>query len=165
MRVLFLDIDGVLNNNDTWNNNVPGNDLSTKVEKLQKDLGVSYDTAISLGMLDEKLVDKVREISLELDLTIVLSSVWRFHKDIFELFSKWFDVKIFSVTPRLSDLEAERGDEIQEWLDQHPEVTDFVILDDDVDMAHLGDRLVQTTFETGVTEQHLDQIRTLLDNS
>lgn len=48
-----------------------------------------------------------------------------------------------------------RGLEIQAWLDAHPEVTSFVILDDNSDMAYLGHRLVQTTWERGLQDEHV----------
>ena len=55
-----------------------------------------------------------------------------------------------------------RGREIQLWLQQHPEVDSFVILDDDADMDNLIDRLVQTEIETGLTEQDADRAIELL---
>jgi hypothetical protein len=51
-----------------------------------------------------------------------------------------------------------RGDEIQEWLDAHPEVEKFAILDDDSDMAHLMDHLVQTDERIGLTLNDNDKI-------
>ncbi len=45
-----------------------------------------------------------------------------------------------------------RIDEIQRWLDTaHTAVGGFVILDDSSDMAHLGDMLVQTDSNAGLT--------------
>jgi hypothetical protein len=44
-----------------------------------------------------------------------------------------------------------RGEEIQAWLTENPDVTQFVILDDDSDMAHLIDHLVQTDHKVGLT--------------
>jgi hypothetical protein len=48
-----------------------------------------------------------------------------------------------------------RGLEIQDWLDNHPGVTDFVILDDSSDMAHLMPKLIQTDDATGLTQAHV----------
>ena len=45
----------------------------------------------------------------------------------------------------------ERGAEIKEWLDAHPEVTRYAIVDDSDDMGPLVERLVQTKWETGLT--------------
>jgi hypothetical protein len=53
---------------------------------------------------------------------------------------------------------VERGHEIADWLDRHPEVRGFVILDDDGDMAHLKDSLVQTKLhDGGLTEELADR--------
>ena len=45
-----------------------------------------------------------------------------------------------------------RGDEIHEWLELHPEVTRFVILDDDSDMKHLLPYLLRTHPCEGLTD-------------
>jgi hypothetical protein len=60
---------------------------------------------------------------------------------------------------------VERGHEIQAWLDTHPDlnVTSFVIIDDDADMAHLLHRLVAVEFETGLTEQCAVEVIKLFD--
>ena len=42
-----------------------------------------------------------------------------------------------------------RGSEIQQWLDGHPEVRDFVIIDDGNDMLHLTPNLVLTDARNG----------------
>lgn len=51
-----------------------------------------------------------------------------------------------------------RGHEIQEWLDDHPFVQRFVIVDDDGDMAHLMSKLVQTDFTDGLTKEKAGEI-------
>lgn len=55
-----------------------------------------------------------------------------------------------------------RGDEIQEWLSEHPEVTKFAILDDDDDMGHLWMKLVLTDSRVGITLNDNDKIAELL---
>ena len=56
------------------------------------------------------------------------------------------------MTPKLH---VRRGLEIQKWLDDNPQGENvvFVILDDDSDMEHLMDRLVQTDHEFGLTQE------------
>ena len=49
---------------------------------------------------------------------------------------------------------SERGDEIQEWLLRHPEVTRYAILDDDTSaMKQHGDNYFRTYWDTGLTEE------------
>ena len=58
-----------------------------------------------------------------------------------------------------------RGDEIQDWLTRHPDVTQFVILDDDADMAHLLPYLVQTRTREGLTDEQTDEVIKRLSNA
>jgi hypothetical protein len=53
---------------------------------------------------------------------------------------------------------ADRGVEIQAWLDDHPRVQRFVILDDLAGMAHLSGHLVQTESRTGLTQELADEV-------
>ena len=51
----------------------------------------------------------------------------------------------------------ERPGSIQTWLDTHPEVTVFVILDDASFMGHLEPRHLRTDMRVGLTRDHSDQ--------
>jgi hypothetical protein len=57
---------------------------------------------------------------------------------------------------------GERGHEIQAWLSRHREVTEFAIVDDNSDMAHLRDRLVLTSWATGMLDEHADRLVAML---
>ena len=46
----------------------------------------------------------------------------------------------------------DRGVEVQEWLDRHPQVTHYAILDDEPDFLP-GQWLFKTTFTDGITEE------------
>ena len=89
-----------------------------------------------------------------------MSSTWRKYKDSRSAVIKNFDsigLKHFiDWTPFNLEWDAQRGNEIQKWLDNNKEkynIEKFIILDDDFDMAHLKDRLVQTTWEQGLTSE------------
>jgi hypothetical protein len=59
-----------------------------------------------------------------------------------------------------------RGIEIAEWLLRHPEIQDYVILDDDPDI--LSDQLprfVRTDFKSGLTQELADKTLALLTKS
>lgn len=67
---------------------------------------------------------------------VVLSSTWRLFEPSREEVRKQV-CDFIDVTPRLfSGVYAphERGHEIKDWLDRHPEVTRYAILDDNSDM-------------------------------
>jgi hypothetical protein len=56
----------------------------------------------------------------------------------------------------------ERGYEIKGWLDQHPEVTGYLVFDDDSDMVfdEIKDRLVHCRTAAGFTsDEHNDAVR------
>ena len=52
----------------------------------------------------------------------------------------------------------QRGLEIDAWLQENPQYTRFVILDDGADMAHLDSHLIQTNTETGLTREIADKV-------
>ena len=139
MKVIFLDFDGVITIPPKW-----------------------YLKA-----------DKIKYIKQIIDATgakIVVSSSWR-HKTVQETIDtmigrpkrcprnrmfNWFIDNLYDVTPWFCDDKYNgtgRGGEIQTWLDAHPEVDNYVIIDDDGDM--LDEQLfhfVETNFEDGITE-------------
>ncbi len=131
MKILFLDLDGCINNSHTPND---------------KD---GY-------MIDPYLAFLVGKIMLAVpDLKVVLSSSWRHCKESIKVVERRV-VPIFDITP---DTNTCRGDEIKAWLDTHPEVTQYAILDDDNDM--LPEQLpnfFQTSWEVGITEEIMNNI-------
>tara|TARA_R110000824_G_scaffold12226_7_gene53644 strand:- start:57648 stop:58133 length:486 start_codon:yes stop_codon:yes gene_type:complete len=155
MNVVFLDVDGVLNaENSTgqvW--------------------GSGTYMQYSAWIIDPVLVERLNRISKEVNnLTIVLSSSWRYaeqsgHIDINNMLEEKGYVGPKIIERTICDDENEeaipsqpRGKEIQRWLDEHPEVENFVILDDDDDMAHLMPNLIQTSFEDGgLLDKHVDE--------
>jgi hypothetical protein len=86
------------------------------------------------------------------------------------IFNFWgVNEMVFGMTPDLTRKDGEtyipvpRGLEIQEWLDAHPEVERFVILDDECDMAHLEPFMVKTKFDCGLTEQDAEKAIAILE--
>lgn len=125
--VLFLDVDGVLNR-----------------------CGKSGQ-----GLETDK-VERLKAVLTRCPARIVLSSTWRKFDHALERVKREFLIE--SCTPVLDRQEsgiwlgASRGREIQAWLDAHPDVTRFVILDDDSDMGPLTAHLVKTGSFEGLTE-------------
>ena len=142
MRVIFLDIDGVLNL-------IPqGHDR--------------YG-----GTFHQHLVDNLKRIIDETNAKIVISSTWRL-SGLRVMLSMWLDRnlpgEVIDITPSgyfNSDLGVSddenimRGHEIQYWLSQHPEVSNYVILDDDTDF--LPNQL-KNFVQTSENENHPDCI-------
>jgi hypothetical protein len=135
MKVIFLDIDGVLNNNST----------------RQRHRGF-------IG-IDPYLVAKLNRIVLEMpEVKYVLSSSWRCFKHGREEVERCF-IEMYDETPQIHEAGRVRGDEIKAWLDAHPEVEKYAIIDDDSDM--LEEQLpnfFKTTWQEGITEEIVGKI-------
>jgi hypothetical protein len=152
-RGLFLDFDGVLNSTQStlmyWRRH--GRTTIFTDERYLCPIACS-----NLTYLMETIPD----------LRIVVSSSWRLHNNLSELRSILYMAceitpdKILGVTPRLpydpvTKHSPPRGEEIQAWLNENQtktSMTDFMILDDDSDMAHLAkDHFLQTDSDVGLT--------------
>lgn len=157
MKIVFLDIDGVL----------------VTLESFTK-----YKTSGNHARAHPDCVSALNLILKATGARIVISSSWRAPRRLgwFRLkFHEWgihaAKSRTIGMTPDLPRyngliwLGKERGDEIQAWLDEHKGVESFVILDDDSDMKHLKPRLVQSTFEKGLTPQLAEKAIALLSTA
>lgn len=126
MKVLFLDIDGVVNKRENFN--PAGNPGPYPIDRY---------CAFLVG-----------KIQLETDCVVVLSSSWRHHPDGVKAVEKSI-VKLLDITPYRI---GKRGTEVRAWLKLHPEVERYAILDDDSDFFK-NQPLFKTTFETGLTDE------------
>lgn len=120
-KVIFLDVDGVLNDDGPDRN----------------DQGI---------VIDQGYIRNLKKIIAETGAEVVLSSSWRysygkyarqaFHgeDENVEIFLKsldMYDIKIPGITPYLFNGHDMRPFEIASWLARRPEVENFVILDDE----------------------------------
>lgn len=134
MKILFLDIDGVMN-----------------YHKLL--------LAEGIDAISEPALDLLKMIVFATDAKIVLSSTWRLWEDARATVRKRLGTRgmdFIDVTKELRikfSRSAPRADEIKEWLERHPEVTNFAILDDDPDagLEELAGHFFQTSFDHGLT--------------
>jgi hypothetical protein len=62
-----------------------------------------------------------------------------------------------------TDEKDHRGYQIQCWLNRHPEVKIFAIVDDHADFVLLKHRLVKTTGHKGLTQANVERLIRLLD--
>jgi len=153
MKVIFLDIDGVLNTIDTF--------------KRRKDIYNNY--GVIIPRIDFYRVKFLKEIIDKTDAKIIISSTWRKYdndmKELKHVFSL-FDLDIYDVT--CIDISGKKGIEINDWLNKN-EVDSFVIIDDETsDMIHLEKYVVKTreNFKaTGLLEKHVDVAINILNNS
>jgi len=157
VRILFLDIDGVLNSSEF---------LTHQFFKFYK-FPAEDNCEFALQQIDEKAVQRLNRLfEVYPDLRIVLSSTWRklyplsILQELLEKKGLKKNVVIGQTPTRLSD--RIRGYEIKEWLDDHSEVDKFVILDDDANMISLLSHLIRTNYEKGLTEKDVDKVLNIL---
>jgi HAD domain in Swiss Army Knife RNA repair proteins len=126
VKILFLDIDGVVNSFST-------------VERYEGFVGI-----------DAKLAAIVQKIIKDTDCKVVLSSTWRVQEGTRNHVKEML-VEYLDVTP-VTGLRGFRGAEVKTWLELHPEVTRHAIIDDDDDFFE-GQPLFRTDLTTGITEE------------
>jgi hypothetical protein len=187
MRVIFLDIDGALNYREfiysrEKRHKSRGYRPATKAEKQLQALVPEDAFGDHLWMfraIDGKKVRLLETLTQATGAKVVISSSWRrgLSKDYLGLYLKCFGLTAEVIGSTPTDLHCReeyvqlheefghtmRGWEIQEWLKGHPEVSSYVILDDESDMGSLMPRLVQTSFEVGLTQAHVDRAIQLLN--
>lgn len=159
MKVIFLDIDGVLNTEVYMRH----------LFYIHEQIGVKDYKAIKASKLyrdeyghwlDPMAVDMLKWVIEATEAKIVISSTWR-NSGLEVMQEMWASRSlpgdVISITPNhrpRTGTSLQRGKEIQEWLDQHPEVTHYVIIDDDADMEpHQKECFVQTDYQYGLTAQ------------
>ncbi len=145
MKTLFLDFDGVLNSTDWF-------------QRSGGDWNGHRDT-----LLDPKAVQVLNEI-VAADVKVVVSSTWRLiHKlpKLKDLLAQaGFSGRVIGTTPSIPY--SKRQEEIQSWLNRHPEVTAYVILDDDGDAVIPG-HFVQTDNTWGLKPEHVARCQDILN--
>jgi len=163
VNILFLDIDGVLNSEAFLRtldaqHRALGHHERCKCFRLEK-------------QLDHNAVARLNRLVAVTGAKIVISSSWRCLLDPPELHRILVEhglvAEIIGETPdgpNDPELQAALGDydrifrghEIDAWLKKHLEVERFVILDDGGDMAMHKNRLVQTDYQEGLLDEHVE---------
>ncbi len=135
MKVIFLDIDGVLN---------------CKATRNPRDLPY---------VVDPKLLRRFKRLLDRTGAKVVLSSTWRY--DPAGLFrARRAGIPFMDVTPDMP--RRPRRDEVLTWLKRHPRVTRYAILDDEDDeLDELP--LFQPSAATGLTQKIVNGVADYLN--
>ena len=165
MKVLFLDIDGVLNSENWFAYRiycVKNNMVNILMNFVDTD---DRNIKHKLTMLDDRAIANLNSIVEETDCKVVLSSSWRSSIESENIFTqnllklKGFKYEFYDVTPRLwfSDFSIRRGEEIKFWLDKESEkheIESFVILDDDSDiLPEQMNNFIHVDGQVGLTDR------------
>ena len=112
MKVIFLDKDGGLNSDEYFD----------KIQGLEIE-GIESDVDVEKVKLLKESVDKTGA-------KVVVTASARYKKNGKLLIQLLREYEIFvDLTPFINN---KRGIEIKQWLSEHPETEDFVILDDEI---------------------------------
>jgi len=140
MKVLFLDIDGVLNRYDM------------------------FAGRCSREIISDEMVARINRVVKETGCSVVVSSSWRLIMSLDELSllleeHGFLSEVIIDRTPHID----RRDNEILVWLRDHKDVTKFAVVDDEAsDLTDVKDQLVRTSFDTGILDEHADQLIEML---
>ena len=145
VRLLFLDIDGVLNR-------------------------TGYRPVESLGLrswIEPELAARLSRLVRTIDAVIVLISDWRRGRDLGhladELRSAGIDGRLLGTTPFLA---GERWREIESWMAEHDaSVENIAIVDDEYDMGPLASRFVRVSPLNGLDEDAASAVVALFEQS
>lgn len=146
--VLFLDIDGVLNSHHF-------------LYTLPRRADYSERRGNEWMEIDPTAVARLNTILARTGAKIVVSSSWRHGRTVEwlqeTLVKAGFVGEVIDVTADY--ITGRRGDEIQDWLYEHPEVTHSVAVDDDADDSdYMKANLVKTSFKTGLLDEHVERV-------
>lgn len=134
MKIIFIDIDGVLNTFQEIRNH-----------------GFDYIDPVKVHLLSTIVSATGAEL--------ILSSMWRLKFEDRCLVTAAFDEYGMKLADMTGKNQFSRGNEIQDWLNENKhkkQIEDFVILDDDDDVAesvNLRQHWFQTYGDTGLTPE------------
>lgn len=147
MKIIFLDVDGVLNNS-SWATRMWNEGVRVYAE----------------DMLEDRAIRLLKQIVDATGASVVITSTWRNSAaQMTHLLDQlaYFSIRPIAVTPRLN---KERGDEISAWMQRYDGyIESYVILDDDSDMGEHMDHLVQTSFKYGLQHEHVKRAIEILN--
>ena len=164
MKVIFLDIDGVLNASDYMC--ALHYRYRSLVHKDEAEYPIPNDEVRdSYGKyFDPRCIIHLEAIINFTGCKIVISSTWR--KDgLTKMKNLWeyrdLPGEIVGVTPVLN---MERGEEIKNYLEEHDYITDYCIIDDDSDMLpEQMNNFVKTSNKFGLTHQDAERVINILN--
>ncbi len=148
-KILFLDFDGVL--------------LPDPLAQEQANQGLTHANYLDKVVFDHQCVSNLMHILNTTQTEIVLSTSWAMGHSFSQITSclerngistehvfEWEDPSERSyMTPR--KLSSHRVNEIHRWLADHPEITNWVAVDDITGIASLGPRAIVTDPTVGLS--------------
>lgn len=148
-KILFLDVDGVLN--------------CEKTERITKN-GYLF--------VGGRKLKRLKHILDETGAKVVLSSDWRYNRDEPGMNSDFLEfrnelhryrIEICDYTPEL--MWSNRGKEIELYLKKHPGIKNYVILDDSKEVDPENPHFVKTEMKHGLTKELAERAIEILNST
>lgn len=148
-KILFLDVDGVLN--------------CVYTNRLTKN---------GFRFVDKVEIKRLNHIIDETGAKIVLSSDWRYGRSDTDMNSGFLElcnelhryrIEIFDYTPEL--MWSNRGKEIELYLEMHPGIKNYVILDDSKEVDPENPHFVKTEMKHGLTKELAERAIEILNST
>lgn len=165
MKVIFLDVDGVLNNHSLFKKTK--DERSAYANSLPEfdDITQEQWTMFYGYMIDPYAISLLKDILQATDAKIVVSSTWRNNDKTYNALKE--NLKnhgidcIVGKTPRFPG--ELRGTEIQQYLNENQGIENYVIIDDDSDMLdEQKSNFVQTNTQIGLTADDAKKVIEIL---
>jgi hypothetical protein len=164
IKLLILDIDGVLNHEIFYNK---------RFDEMKN--GTYKELEYPLSEIDPISVQKISLICEKTNAKIIISSTWRYGRTIEELQKILeffgFTGEIIDATPILHGDHIVRGNEILKWIKDNQDLVgkywdykNYVILDDDSDMLlWQKDNFILVDRYTGITDNDVEKAIEILN--
>ena len=153
MRVIFLDIDGVLNSEE-WDMYVQSFTYGARFN--------------SCYLLSQEMILRLQNVVFQTNAEIVLTSSWRTNERAMCALTR--QLSLYHLSIRDSTLYSTyntRADDINEWLRSHSNIHSYAIVDDYDDGftqdVILAAHFVQTTYAQGLTPEKAEKIIEILN--
>lgn len=142
MKVVFLDFDGVLNSDR------------------------SFEFYRTLTIFDISSIQALNKVVNKTQAKVVITSSWRMIYTLSELrlilLKAGFEGEVIGRTPVFTESVKRRSDEIAFWLNRHKDAESFVILDD-CPIRRLQQNQVLTSMATGFQEAEAEKAVEMLN--
>lgn len=153
MKVIFLDIDGVLNSGE-WD-----------VYVQSFIYGARFN---SCYLLSQEMILRLQNVVFQTNAEIVLTSSWRTDEQAMCMLTRQLSLYHLSIRDiTLYSTYNTRADDINEWLRSNPNVNSYAIVDDTDDGFTqdeiLAAHFVQTTYAQGLTLEKAEKIIEILN--
>ena len=144
MKIIFLDIDGVLNHQRFFKERFDAKKQDKLLEKKDGKLSIKLKADFYAEEIDPKSVENLNELIENTGAKVVISSTWRLGTEIETLQAilekRGFVGEVIGKTPVGCGC-CQRGNEIHKWLEDNRDIVgedgnNYVILDDDSDMLY-----------------------------